>query len=121
MNAQNKGLDTEALFISEIIANKGSSQWRYGRQRRRQMKRTNLKIVVEELEQKPQNKTAKPVKEKILPKEIKEAPKEKAPEEKPKVEKKEVPKEKAPKVEEKLKETAPKKQQPKEKGKEDKK
>jgi large subunit ribosomal protein L22 len=86
MNAQNKGLDNDALFISEIVANKGASQWRYGRQRRRQMKRTNLIIKVEELEK----ETKKEVK-KAEVKKPEEAPKETP---KPETKKVEKPKEK---------------------------
>jgi outer membrane biosynthesis protein TonB len=81
MNAQNKGLDNDALFISEIVANKGASQWRYGRQRRRQMKRTNLIIKVEELEKETKKEVKKP----------EEAPKETP---KPETKKVEKPKEK---------------------------
>jgi large subunit ribosomal protein L22 len=47
-NAQFKGLNTSRLVISHIIANKGAKAIHYGRKRRRQAKRTNLEIIVEE-------------------------------------------------------------------------
>lgn len=47
-NAQFKGLNTSNLRIAHICAHKGSSQWHYGRQRRRQMKRTHIEVVVAE-------------------------------------------------------------------------
>ena len=50
-NAQNKGLDIDAMYIKEIIPNQGTTSWRYGRHRRRQAKRTHLEIVAEEKEE----------------------------------------------------------------------
>ena len=47
-NAQFKGLNTADLIVYHISANQGATQWHYGRQRRRKMKRTNLVIVVKE-------------------------------------------------------------------------
>ena len=47
-NAQFKGLNTAHLIIAQIIVNKAGNQWHYGRQRRRQMKRTHIEIVVQE-------------------------------------------------------------------------
>ena len=71
-NAQNKGLDTDALVISSIIPNKASRPWHNGRQRRTKMKRTHLEITLEEKvnEKKKQKKeaatkTEKPVKEEL--------------------------------------------------------
>ncbi|MFW6263281.1 MAG: 50S ribosomal protein L22 [Thermotogota bacterium] len=49
-NAIDKGLNEEALKVIHVCANKGAGQWHYGRQRRRQMKSTNLEIVVMETE-----------------------------------------------------------------------
>lgn len=49
-NAENKGLNVDNLKISEIMVNKGSNQWHYGRMRRRKMKRTNVKIKTIEIE-----------------------------------------------------------------------
>ncbi len=43
-NAENKGLNVDALIVSEVVANKAASQWHYGRMRRRMMKRTNLRM-----------------------------------------------------------------------------
>jgi len=47
-NAQNKGLNTGDLIIDGVCANRAGTQWHYGRQRRRKMKRTHLEIVVKE-------------------------------------------------------------------------
>lgn len=47
-NAQNKGLNSSELKIVHICANRASTPWHYGRQRRRKMKRTHIEIVVEE-------------------------------------------------------------------------
>ena len=47
-NAQFKGLNTSNLIIAHISAHKCGKSWHYGRQSRRQMKRTNVEIVVEE-------------------------------------------------------------------------
>lgn len=49
-NARNKGLDTSALYIKSIIANKGSRPWHPGRSIRRKMKRTHISIAVKEKE-----------------------------------------------------------------------
>ncbi|MEM4259685.1 MAG: 50S ribosomal protein L22 [Candidatus Woesearchaeota archaeon] len=48
-NAQNKGLNSDNLFIISIIPQRAATSWKYGRQRRRKAKRTNLEIVVEEI------------------------------------------------------------------------
>lgn len=50
MNAQNKGLNTESLYIKVYKANKGVTQWRAGRQRRRQAKRSHVEIILAEKE-----------------------------------------------------------------------
>ena len=47
-NAQDKGLDVNNLVISEIKANQGTRQMHPGRHSRRVMKRTHLRIRVEE-------------------------------------------------------------------------
>jgi large subunit ribosomal protein L22 len=47
-NAQFKGLNTSNLTIMHICAHKGSKGWHFGRKRRRQMKRTNVEVIVEE-------------------------------------------------------------------------
>jgi len=49
-NADNKGLDTGNLIISELRSTQGTQQWHAGRLRRRRMKRTHLYIKVEESE-----------------------------------------------------------------------
>ena len=58
-NAQNKGLSTPDLVIEHICANKASTQWHYGRKRRRKMKRTHSEIYVKEEEKKEASKTKK--------------------------------------------------------------
>ncbi|MBU0962709.1 MAG: 50S ribosomal protein L22 [Nanoarchaeota archaeon] len=47
-NAENVGLNKNELYISKLMANKGSTQWHFGRKRRRQMKRTNIYLEVAE-------------------------------------------------------------------------
>ncbi len=49
-NADNKGLDTENLIISELRSTQGNQQWHSGRLRRRKMKKTHLYVKVEESE-----------------------------------------------------------------------
>lgn len=94
-NAQDKGLDAEALVIVHINAHKGAQQWHYGRMRRRKMKRTNLEIVVEEsaVKETPKKKVAAKKPAKAAPK------KEAAPKAAPK--KEEAPKAEKPKAEKK--------------------
>ena len=58
-NAQFKGLNTNDLVIAHIKADKASKTWHFGRQRRRQMKRTNLELVVEEMPSKKEEKAEK--------------------------------------------------------------
>jgi len=55
-NAQNKGLNPEELKIVHISANLASRPWHYGRARRRKMKRTNVEIVLKEMEKKHEPK-----------------------------------------------------------------
>lgn len=74
-NAQNKGLDVDALYIKTIMPNKGSTVWHYGRHRRRQAKTTNIEIVAEEKEE--EKRARKKAEKKEEPKkEIKEEKKE---------------------------------------------
>ncbi len=47
-NAQNKGLNTSSLVISSLMVNKGNTQWRYGRQKRRQMKKCHISLTLSE-------------------------------------------------------------------------
>ena len=139
-NAQQKGLSTANLQIVHISAKKGSAQWRYGRKRRRRMKRTNIEIVVEEKtpkekkkveEKKPEEKKEEKkkgvgakLKQAIMEKpvekkpEIKKEPEvKKEPEQKPKEEVKEEKKEEKKEVKEE--EKKPEETKPKDKSKED--
>ncbi len=101
-NAQFKGLSTANLQIVHISAQKSSRPLRYGRQRGRLSKRTNIELVVEEKAAKREEK--KPVEKKTeKPVEVKPKVEEKKKEE-PKV--KETPKVE-PKVEEKKEEVKP--------------
>ncbi|MBR9675767.1 50S ribosomal protein L22 [Candidatus Woesearchaeota archaeon] len=79
-NASYKGLEPADLVINKLVINKGPTQWHYGRQRRRQMKRTHVEIVLEEKTSK--KKEADGVKDSGAPKsktlsepKVKEAPK----------------------------------------------
>jgi len=89
-NAEDKGLDVDALFITEYVANKGNGSLHHGRQRSREMKRTHVYIELEEKEEakkeKPKEEKKKTIiekaKEKITEKEEKKV------EEKPKEEEK---------------------------------
>jgi len=100
-NAEDKGLKADVLFIAKLVANKGPSNWRAGRQSRRKAKRTHLEIELKEkVSKKEEKKEEKPKEEK------KEALKK---EEKPKAEKKEaLKKEEKPKA---VKKEAPKKEE----------
>jgi large subunit ribosomal protein L22 len=72
-NAQFKGLSTGDLVISELVPNRASTPWHYGRQRRRKMKRTNIKVVVKEMavKKKEAPKTAEKKQEKQKKAEVK--------------------------------------------------
>lgn len=63
-NAQFKGLSTADLRIIELITNKASTPWRYGRQTRRKAKRTNIDLVVESKEKETKKLPKKKVEEK---------------------------------------------------------
>jgi large subunit ribosomal protein L22 len=125
-NAQFKGLSTGDLLISYIKADKASTPWRYGRQRRRKMKRTNVEIIVIE---KIDNKTKTEAKEKPKKEEKKESKQEKTKNKSEKIEDKKEDKEQEKKeektkvepkkeVKEKIKK-APDKTEPKNGNKED--
>ena len=58
-NAQFKGMNTSNLVIAHLSAQEASRPWRYGRQRRRKMKRTHIEIMVKE----GKKKAEKPKKE----------------------------------------------------------
>ena len=47
-NAEVQGLSTADLVISRLVVNKAASQWHYGRQHRRKMKRCHIDIEVRE-------------------------------------------------------------------------
>ncbi len=59
-NAQNKGLNTNSLIILSVMANRGPTQWHYGRQSRTQAKRCHIDITLAEKE--PAKKEAKETK-----------------------------------------------------------
>ena len=67
-NAQNQGLNTGSLLIASILVNKGTTQWRYGRQKKRQAKRTHIELTLAEKEtaKKEKPKTEKKAGEKEL-------------------------------------------------------
>lgn len=50
-NAEDKGLDSKNLIITELKADLGPQQWHQGRMRRRKMKNTHLSIKVMEKEE----------------------------------------------------------------------
>ncbi len=52
-NAQFKGINTSNLIISHIACQKAGNNWRYGRHKRRKMKSTHGKMVVEESKEAP--------------------------------------------------------------------
>ncbi|MBS3117999.1 50S ribosomal protein L22 [Candidatus Woesearchaeota archaeon] len=56
-NAKFKGLSQEKICIKEIIPNKASRPMHFGRQRGRKMKRTHIKVVIEEQEKKKEKAT----------------------------------------------------------------
>ena len=68
-NASIKGLSTEELIIRHLVANKASTPMRFGRQIRRETKRTHMEVIVEEVaakkkakaKPKPESKVEKPV------------------------------------------------------------
>lgn len=57
-NAENKNMNVNSLFITKLIANKGSGQYHSGRLRRRKMKNTNIIIEVSELKEKKNDRKA---------------------------------------------------------------
>ena len=63
-NAQFKGLNTANLTITHICAHKGSKTWHFGRKRRRQMKRTNVELIVEEKAKKENKEDKEAIKNK---------------------------------------------------------
>jgi large subunit ribosomal protein L22 len=51
-NAQFKGMNISNIIIAYMNASKAATAWHYGRQRRRQMKRTNITIILTEKQSK---------------------------------------------------------------------
>lgn len=47
-NAINQGLNAESLFVSSIMINKGTTQWRHGRQKRIQAKKAHIQVELTE-------------------------------------------------------------------------
>ena len=47
-NAINKGLNTNNLFVKNVIANRASRPFHSGRKIRRKMKRTHIEVILEE-------------------------------------------------------------------------
>lgn len=56
-NAQFKGLNTNNLIVKHISAQQGPTSWHYGRQKRREAKRTHIEVILEETKQAPEKKT----------------------------------------------------------------
>ena len=63
-NAEEKGLNSEELFIKTIVVSKGNTAWHRGRHRRRLLKRTHIEIVLSERERIKKEKNQKPQKSK---------------------------------------------------------
>jgi large subunit ribosomal protein L22 len=55
-NAQFKGMNTSNLIIEHINAHKASTPWRFGRQRRRKMKRAHVEVILKEGSKKTEEK-----------------------------------------------------------------
>ena len=64
-NAQFKGLNTDDLKIIQLIANRASAPWRFGRKRRRKAKRTHIEVIVKSKDEKLKIKTKKETKDTI--------------------------------------------------------
>jgi len=64
MNALNKGLDAESLYVLRIVANRGNTQMKPGRLRGRKAKRTHIEITLAEKEKKKTEKKESIQKEK---------------------------------------------------------
>ncbi len=61
-NAQTKGLSANNLVVKHASAQNGPKTWHYGRQRRREAKRTHVEFILQETknQEKPKEKRAKP-------------------------------------------------------------
>ena len=69
--AQHKGLDKDNLYIKEIISNRASTSYHYGRIRGIKNRSTNIKIVAAEMKKKEKPKEKK-VEKKPEPKKVEE-------------------------------------------------
>ncbi len=113
-NAQFKGLNTSNLIIEHISAQNAGNQWRYGRHRRRKMKKTHIEVVVKEGKKEEKKTAAKPATEKKGEGKKVETKKPEVKSASPKaVEKKAEPVKAAPKAEEKKAAEKPKEDKPK--------
>ncbi|MBW2991679.1 50S ribosomal protein L22 [Candidatus Woesearchaeota archaeon] len=94
-NASFKGLNPSNMVIKALVPQKAAKRWHYGRKRRRKMKRTNLEIVLEEIEVRKEEKPAvKKEEARKVEEKKKETPKPAEPKKaEEKIEKKEEPKE----------------------------
>src|SRR3989344_4850714 len=72
MNAQNKGLDIDSLYVSHIVANKGNTQMKAGRQRGRHAKRTHIEIVLKEKEKKKKGEKNQMIERKFVSEKMRE-------------------------------------------------
>ena len=59
VNAQQKGLNTSSLFLVHLCVHRASEPFHMGRQRRRQMKRSHIEIVVQEFSAKDAKQSEK--------------------------------------------------------------
>jgi len=59
MNAINKGLDSDSLYVYRVITNKGTTQMKAGRHRGRHTKRTHIQVDLAEKEKKKETKKEK--------------------------------------------------------------
>lgn len=62
-NSKNKGMNTDLLFISKIVANKAAARWHMGRNRGR-MRSTNIEIFAKEAKEKSKAKKSEKKEEK---------------------------------------------------------
>ena len=84
--AAHKGLDKENLYIKEIIPNKASTSYHYGRIRGIQTKATHIKIIAAEIKKKKEEKVEKKEEKKPIEKPKQEAKPKEVKKEKPKKE-----------------------------------
>ncbi|MEK6809645.1 MAG: 50S ribosomal protein L22 [Nanoarchaeota archaeon] len=70
-NAENKGLDVSSLYLTEIIPNRASRPFHFGRKRRIKMKRTHIQIFAEERKEEKEKEPRK-IEPKTVKQEIKQ-------------------------------------------------